>query len=114
MKIKTSVLLGVVLDLAYNYPDAVYCKPEWSQCCLNQSGIVKDGPPRQGCIVGQALAKCGLIMDVGGVTSTAIGDYLEMDSKIAYRMLLYIQIEQDGGMSWGRAVMKATTQIYAQ
>lgn len=114
MKIKTSVLLGAVLDLAHNYPDAVYCKPEWSQYCLNQSGIVKHGPPRQGCIVGQALAKCGLIMDVGGVTSTAIGDYLEMDSKIAYRMLLYIQTEQDGGMSWGQAVMRAMSSIYSR
>lgn len=110
--IKVSVLLGVVLDIAKQFPQGRYTKPCGSYNCCNCRGVVQDGPDTPGCIVGQALQKLGIIIDMGGVENLREIGLIEVDSRAAFEFLSEIQFRQDGGDRWEKAVTLALGDMF--
>lgn len=110
--IKASFLLGVVLDIAKKYPQGRYTKPCGSYNCCNCRGVVVDGPDTPGCIVGQALQKLGIIIDMGGISHLVDIGLIEIDSRAAFEFLSEIQFRQDGGHRWEEAVTLALGDMF--
>lgn len=104
-----------VRELASKYPDAEYQTPDTA--CYYTQGRVRNGPEREGCLMGQALIELNpneeeylAHQDVG--ESVGIMDILGQmhdvpDDPETSRWLDRVQASQDGGQSWAEAIAHA-------
>jgi hypothetical protein len=99
-----------VVRLAKEYPNAVYCKKSGS--CHNFLGGVKNGPDKEGCIVGQAFSN---LREFSEDEKDDYSDACSCDMMRNFccdfeetsnlsKFVLDVQFYQDIGWSWGESV----------
>ncbi len=99
--------------LAEVYPDATYAStklPDGTSRCYYDRGEVLNGPPELGCIMGHAarnvLPQFYAQDLVDGSEEAAIGGMIgDIGEEVDF--FLYVQENQDNGMTWSAAVQKA-------
>lgn len=109
--VEASALIREVRALAREYPKAVYRPSRGSVDCDYMKGVVENGPPTRGCIVGQAMRRAGfrplpgeyteIVRDVTGIQGTR----QQID------WLSVVQTSQDEGSAWADAVKAANLYL---
>ena len=112
-------LMEAVRLLAALYPNAIYNRPiSHSNTCFYSRGVVVNGPPGHGCIIGQAFRLCGFeqyanmcLYDSISSGSPA-GRHIRTTFGLSENTPLVdwcceIQYHQDQGTTWGEAVRLA-------
>jgi hypothetical protein len=109
-RIQASDLIAGVRRLAELYPNAVY----GSEVCRYDQGGVTDGPPVEGCILGQAMREvshdfymkhCECVNGIWHEQFLKVIDRTDDGNEIEW--LRRVQDEQDGKTPWGEAVKLA-------
>jgi hypothetical protein len=101
-------LIAEVRRIAAERPDTVYRQPSTSCGCFYEKGECTDGSV--GCIFGQALNNLGY-----PVTGTASIDIIARSRFVGNCLVILawcreVQNVQDGGLSWGDAIISANTK----
>ena len=121
---KVNAVVAEVRRLAEEYPAAIYpteesyyvTRPDGQEIeveCSYTQGIVKNGPETEGCIIGQAIARVLPevdLTDLEGDTPTNKGFVALLETEVGdprLRWMKNIQIHQDCGKPWARAVVLA-------
>jgi hypothetical protein len=109
-RIQASDLIAGVRRLAELYPNAVY----GSEACRYDQGKVTDGPPVEGCILGQAMREVShdfYMKHCECLNSIHFNSFLKVidrtDDGNEIKWLGCVQDEQDGKTPWGEAVKAA-------
>jgi hypothetical protein len=123
MRTKVVEVITRVRELARQYPDAVYQRPEWpdgdSEACSYFKGSVS-GTNLQGCLFGQPLGEFGILeKDISRSVSNVLQDQswdtpnlpFSQQEKDLLHWCDIVQEYQDDGTSWGRAVELADKQM---
>lgn len=119
-KVTIDDVVSTVKELAKKYPNARYCLPKGSGSggCENVRGIVENGPPEEGCIIGQSLRILGVPEDLidgeyGVEESLDLCSihYESFGEMLPITFLIEVQENQDTGDTWGDAVEKATEAV---
>ena len=102
-------LIDIIRQLSNEYPEALYDKGSSSMCAYER-GVVHNGPPQPGCIVGQAAQRTGFFDYFNGKNASV--ESIIFDSDFTYedwevQWLEEVQEDQDSGMTWGSAVERA-------
>jgi len=104
--------------LATEFPDATYAStvlPDGTQRCYYDRGEVRNGPPEEGCIMGHAarnvLPQFYAQDLVDGSEEAAIGSMIAEQGSENVDFFLYVQENQDSGLTWSEAVTKADVVI---
>ncbi len=112
-RIKASDLIAGARRLAELYPNAVYD----SKACRYDQGEVTNGPPVEGCILGQAMREvshdfymkhCECVNGIRFNRFLAVIDRTDDGNEIEW--LGHVQDEQDCKVPWGEAVKSADKQ----
>lgn len=103
-------IVTAIRQLAAEMPDFVYKKPDGADNCSNLNGGCEKYPDHTGCIVGQAVRRCGLNVPSEHEFNSArvlISDQtMDVDSH-AVAWISVAQGSQDNGDSWQEAVERA-------
>jgi hypothetical protein len=106
-------VVAKVREVAAERPTYVYNNEgmsEYSSSCFYRHGEYGERP---GCIVGQALDRLGYVVpevDEGtnaGVVLGGLFDLSDDDNGLKANWVWKVQKEQDGGKSWGDAILEA-------
>jgi hypothetical protein len=97
-------LTQAVRELAFEYPNATYRSTDPRGACHYYRGVVENGPPEEGCIMGHAARRADL---------SELVERMQTPEPIHHIMancggwLRCVQLGQDKGRTWGEAVRYA-------
>jgi hypothetical protein len=103
-------VVGVVRDLARQYPDAVYRSPTESGECFYHKGVVENGPDRPGCIMREVVLMAGGSEHENEAIHAVVEGFVSAAVRTWCRI---VQREQDAGKSWSEAVRLADESGHA-
>lgn len=97
--ITLKALEQAVRDLAKEYPNATYDNA--GDDCYYAMGTVTNGPPSEGCIIGQALYMCDVGLDLDAMNDWLPAGFGQLGPRLQSRGVL-----EEGDLSWFSKVQR--------